>query len=70
MVRLQPPLKNTKQTKGTRTTVPKGDAYLFVDHIQTSKKIKIITKSDLPEDMKMGIETEFGVTLVEHKEQL
>ena len=34
------------------------------------KKIKIITKSDVPEDMKMGIETEFGVTLVEHKDQL
>ena len=32
------------------------------------KEIKIITKSDVPEDIKMGIETEFGVKLVEHKE--
>ena len=29
------------------------------------KRIKIITK---PEDIKIGIETEFGVKLVEHKE--
>ena len=34
------------------------------------KEIKIITKSDVPEDIKMGIETEFGVKLVEHKELL
>ena len=32
------------------------------------KEIKIITKSDVPEDIKMGIKTEFGVKLVEHKE--
>ena len=32
------------------------------------KEIKIITKSDVPEDIKMGIETGFGVKLVEHKE--
>ena len=32
------------------------------------KELKIITKSDVPEDIKMGIEAEFGVKLGEHKE--
>ena len=32
------------------------------------KEIKIITKSDVLEDIKMESETEFGVKLVEHKE--
>ena len=32
------------------------------------KEVKILTKSDVSKDIKMGIETEFGVKLVEHKE--
>ena len=32
------------------------------------KKIKILTKSDFPEDIKVRIKTEFGVKIVEHKE--
>ena len=32
------------------------------------KEIKIITKSDVPEDIKMRTEAEFGVKLGEHKE--
>ena len=32
------------------------------------KEIKITTISDVPEDIKMRIETELGVTLAEHKE--
>ena len=32
------------------------------------KEIKILTKSDFPEDKKKGIKTEFGVKVVEHKE--
>ena len=30
------------------------------------KDIKILTKSDFPEDMKIGIKTEFGVKVLEH----
>ena len=32
------------------------------------KEKKIITKSDVREEIKMGIKTEFGVKLLEHKE--
>ena len=32
------------------------------------KEVKILTKSDAPEDIKMGVKTEFGVKVVEHKE--
>ena len=32
------------------------------------KEVKILTKSDVPEDIKMGIKPEFGVKVVEHKE--
>ena len=32
------------------------------------KEVKVLTKSDVPEDIKMGIKTEFGVKIVEHKE--
>ena len=30
------------------------------------KKIKILTKSDFLEDIKIGMKTEFGVKVVEH----
>ena len=32
------------------------------------KEVKILTKSNAPENIKMGIETEFGVKVLEHKE--
>ena len=32
------------------------------------KEVKIITKSDVPEDIKVGIEPEFGVKLIKHKQ--
>ena len=32
------------------------------------KEIKILTKSDVPEHIKIGIKTEFEVKVVEHKE--
>ena len=35
---------------------------------QDMKEMKIITKSDVLEDIMMTIETEFGGKLVEHKE--
>ena len=49
--------------------MPKGDGCILIrrPHLDI-KGIKIITKSDVPEYIKMGIETEFGVKLVEHKE--
>ena len=34
------------------------------------REVKILTKFDVPEDIKMGIETELGVKVVEHKEWL
>ena len=33
MEKLQPPLNDKKQAKGTRTIVPEGDACLFADHV-------------------------------------
>ena len=32
------------------------------------KEVKILTKSDVPEGIKMGIKAELGVNVVEHKE--
>ena len=32
------------------------------------KEVKILTKSDIPEEIKMGSKTDFGVKVVEHKE--
>ena len=32
------------------------------------KEVKVVTKFDVPEDIKMGIEPEFGVKLIKHKE--
>ena len=50
-----------------RTTVSKRRCILNRRSHLHIKRIKIITK---PEDIKIGIETEFGVKLVEHKECL
>ena len=60
MKKLRLQISNTKQAKGTRTTVPKRDAYSFIEiNLQ---------KSDIPEDIKMWIETEFGIKVVEQRE--
>ena len=45
----------------------KGCILICKPHLDI-KEVKIITQSDFLEDIKIGIETEFGVELVEHKE--
>ena len=40
----------------------KGDAYSAADHSH------MLTKSNVPEDIKVGIETVFRIKVVEHEE--
>ena len=66
--KLQSPLNNAKQSQGTRTTVSKKRCILSRRPHLDIKEVKILTESDVLEDIKMGIETGFEVKIVEHKE--
>lgn len=61
-------MKNTKQVKGIRTTVPKRDAYSHEDHTQTKKKVDLLTKCYVPENINIEIVKKFEIKVVEHKE--
>ena len=66
--KLQSPLNNVKQPEGTCTTVPKKRCILSRRPHLDIKQVKILTESDVPEEIKIGIETGFEVKFVEHKE--
>ena len=67
MEKIRPPINNTKQAKRTRETVQKRLDLRLRTHLDIIE-VNILIKSDVSEDIKMGIGTEFGVKAVEHKE--